>query len=143
MTLPGRLHAPAHVGAQGEDAAVRAEVVGYAGAQGEENLLGERFQDLVLELVAAGALAREDEHDLLPEIDLPGDRLERVLAEVPGGLVLRLDDERLVPGGVLEDAVRGGQVEVEDRFLAEATAGPEAQGEQAAQRTCHGPSPSL
>src|SRR5262249_17229300 len=95
--LLGRLHAPFHIGAQGEDAAVRADIVGDAGAQGERNLLGERFEDLVLEFVAAGALPREDEHDLLLEIDLLGDHLERVLAEVLGGLALRLDDDRLVP----------------------------------------------
>src|SRR5262249_10584646 len=142
-TLPGHLHGPAHVGAQGEDAAVRADVVGDAGAQGEGNLLGERFEDAVLELVAAGALPREDEHDLLLEIDLPGDRVERVLAEVPGGLVLRLDDEGLVPGGVLEDALLGGHLDLHDRLLPEAIAGREAQGEEAAQRTCHGPSPSF
>src|SRR5262249_25569765 len=52
-------------------------------------------------------------------------------------------DEGLVPGGVLEGALPGGHLELDDRLLPEANAGREAQGEQAAQRTCHGQSPSL
>ena len=44
--------------------------------------------------------------------------VERVLAEVFGGLVLRLDDDRLVPCRVLEDTFLRCQFQFNDRLLA-------------------------